>query len=605
MLSIPTDLQGQPRYQTPNSDQLNMQNNVPPKCVPEVVTPLYDINDLYQNAKCFQKAPEVCNKKSKKAEQNSKNKDKLQITTQFLFGHHVPPYYSVLNHTLMNKYVIHLFNPNAPTAKILRMHTEIIKHEREMFNHWLSNLWEENLKNRRLNVIPFVENYIKSACNFSNDYIKSHYGGTLSSKLKIDYNVRDEIEVNKVEMVYCKRLQSNTNRIIKNLPMKIDIENLESKVCFNDGVFNPPQKIPFVEDECCRTLSKKHSIDVNICLSSMKSIMNLEKPNSLWIIPVNVEIDSEERKTIYVGGALCTGHFSQQEKSWYYLRKELKKKFIEVLPNEAVPNNYNNYNYDEWQLKVSGVNGVDKSFNLLVRNKPHGVQQNIKPLNAPAVIIPKIEYQPEFGFEKISEEQLVEYWLDTTFRCPKTKLVLVSVQHNMDLMQVKWGVEEVESLSSNGKDQIYLQRLYLTIDKLTQLGKGEYVLLHNPKKPFHVDLYQSSAYGGFNLLNMYFVLQQTEISDSLVWNPIDSEILCPIHNYFRVAPCMFRPNFEGLDVQNISEQVTKFNNDRKAKEDYETAQLLRKKRIKMEKNKVKRKLKRENDILYNIKNNMK
>lgn len=45
-----------------------------------------------------------------------------------------------------------------------------------------------------------------------------------------------------------------------------------------------------VEDECCRTLSKKHSIDVNICLSSMKSIMNLEKPNSLWIIPVNVEI---------------------------------------------------------------------------------------------------------------------------------------------------------------------------------------------------------------------------------------------------------------------------------------------------------------------------
>jgi len=51
--------------------------------------------------------------------------------------------------------------------------------------------------------------------------------------------------------------------------------------------------------------------------------------------------------------------------------------------------------------------------------------------------------------------------------------------------------------------------------------------------------------------------------------------------------------------------VTKFNEDKKAKEDYEAAQLLRKKRIKMEKNKVKRKLKKENDILYNIKNNMK
>jgi len=43
-------------------------------------------------------------------------------------------------------------------------------------------------------------------------------------------------------------------------------------------------------DEHCRTLSKNHSIDVNMCLSSIKNIMNLEKPNSLWIIPVNVDI---------------------------------------------------------------------------------------------------------------------------------------------------------------------------------------------------------------------------------------------------------------------------------------------------------------------------
>lgn len=486
------------------------------------------------------------------------------------------------------------------------MYKEIIEHEREIFEHWLSNLWEENLKNRRLNSILFIEKYIKSACNFSNDYIKSHYNGTYSSKMKIDYNIRDEVEVNKVEMIYCQRIQrAETNLSIINLPMVIDIENLETNISFTDGVFNPPQKIPFMEDERCRTLSKKHSIDVNICLSSIKNIMNLEKPNSLWIIPVNVEIDTDERKSIYVGGALCTGHFSQQEKSWYYLRKELKKKFKKALPNDAVQANNCNYNYDKWILKVTNINGVDKSFNLLVRNKPHGIQQQIKPHNTPRVIIPKIEYQPEFGFEKVTEEQLVEYWLDTNFRCPRTKLALVSVQHNMDLMLVKWTIEEIQNLSSNGKDQMYLQRLYLTLDKLTQLGQGEYVLLHNPKKPFHVDLYQSSAYGGFNLFNMYFVLQQTEVSDSLVWNPIDWKTLCPIHNYFKVAPCMFRPNPNELDIQSISEQVNKFNKDRKVKEDYETALLLRKKRIKMEKNKIKRKLKRENDNLLNIKNNMK
>jgi len=63
----------------------------------------------------------------------------------------------------------------------------------------------------------------------------------------------------------------------------------------------------------------------------------------------------------------------------------------------------------------------------------------------------------------------------------------------MDLMMAKWTIEEIESITSNGKNQMYLQRLYITLDKLTQLDKGEYVLLHNPKKPFHIDVYQSSA----------------------------------------------------------------------------------------------------------------
>jgi len=47
--------------------------------------------------------------------------NKFQITTQFLFGEHMPPYYSVLNHTLMNKLIMHLKNPNAPTAKVFRV----------------------------------------------------------------------------------------------------------------------------------------------------------------------------------------------------------------------------------------------------------------------------------------------------------------------------------------------------------------------------------------------------------------------------------------------------------------------------------------------------
>lgn len=104
-----------------------------------------------------------------------------------------------------------------------------------------------------------------------------------------------------------------------------------------------------MQDELCQLLSKEHCSDVNICLSSLKYLMNLEKPNSLWLIPVNIDIgnlsfiitistisktyyfhlDTDKRKTINIGGALSTGCFSQEEKILYYLRKEIKKKFIQ------------------------------------------------------------------------------------------------------------------------------------------------------------------------------------------------------------------------------------------------------------------------------------
>lgn len=48
------------------------------------------------------------------------------------------------------------------------MYNELINQERELFDQWLSSIWEENLKNRRLNVIPHVEEYITSAYNVRN-----------------------------------------------------------------------------------------------------------------------------------------------------------------------------------------------------------------------------------------------------------------------------------------------------------------------------------------------------------------------------------------------------------------------------------------------------
>lgn len=48
------------------------------------------------------------------------------------------------------------------------------------------------------------------------------------------------------------------------------------------------------------------------------------------------------------------------------------------------------------------------------------------------------------------------------------------------------------NLISDDKKRMYLQRLYLTLDKFSQLDKGKYVMLHNPKNPYQNEIYQPS-----------------------------------------------------------------------------------------------------------------
>ncbi|XP_050529480.1 uncharacterized protein LOC126899028 isoform X2 [Daktulosphaira vitifoliae] len=528
--------------------------------------------------------------------------DTFQLTNQFLFGLHMPPHYSVLSYSLMDKYVRYLKKPNASTSKSFKSYAELINHEQDLFIQWLSAKWEESLKYRRLEINPNVDKYVNHAYNFINNYLKTYYNGTYISKVKIDFN-KDEEKFDKLEMTLCEHLRNADSKYTSADIPNIDITNFDSKISFKNGNYSTPNKVPFIKDEVCCDLSEKHSTEINICLSSLKSIMNLEKPNSLWLLPLNITKNDNQKK-LFIGGALSTGHFSHHDKLSFYLRKEIKKIFRKSKSNISNTENVIDkcdYNYDKWLLAASN-GSLNHTYNVLIRNKPHiQVVNNVTNERNEKILIPKVEYQPEFGFEKISNEDLAEYWTDTYFRTPKSKATLVSVQYNMDLMMLKEKTADTISIKLDEIKHTLLQRLVWTFEKLKQLDVGEYVLLHNPKKPFFIEIYQLSPYGGFNLLNMYLVLQQAEVSNSLTWIQIDKEVICPIHEYFKVAPCMFRPTPIPFKVDEINKQVSKFKMAIENKEKIEKERLALKKRRKMEKNKAKKKLQRENDVFYQIK----
>lgn len=121
---------------------------------------------------------------------------------------------------------------------------------------------------------------------------------------------------------------------------------------------------------------------------------------------------------------------------------------------------------------------------------------------------------------------------------------------------------------------------------------------------------------------MYFVLQQTKVLNSLTWNPIDAQVICPIHEHFKVAPCMFRPNPTLINIKMISmsniillfiknwlklwfffsdEQVDKYKTVMEVREKAEKERVANIKHIKKQKNRVKQRLKRQDDNLYKFK----
>ncbi|VVC29676.1 Hypothetical protein CINCED_3A005278 [Cinara cedri] len=595
-LAISTELlQNDSTDNTSNAVQ-DVQYDLPSRSDNNPKTPLDDLQYLLDNAVCFQKNCEVSQKKGKN--KKDRIKDNFQFTNQFIFGIYHPPYYSVLHSSLMEKYVAHLKNPSVMDPNsLLFKYMDLISYERERFAVWLSDLWENELKHRRLYVIPEVEDYIKSAYQFSNSYIKSHYNGMYRSKMKMDYTEDGEVMEDNITMTHSERIKSSNIKYAAHFP-KVDITNLESKISFKNGIYTPPQKSPFVDDKLCQTLFKENNIDIAICLSSIKHIMNLEKPNKLWLMPVDIIVDTDDNhKSVYIGGALATGHFSQQQKKCFYLRKEIKKKFRKLLSEEDSNTQDNSkYNYDKWTLAITNKsNGNVKSLNLLIRNMPQINKLDQEFLEN--ILIPKLEYQPEFGFEKNTEEQLGDYWMDTYLRNPKSCFSIVSVQYNLDIMMIK-KENRVDDLLSDTTKQIYFQRLYQTLDKCLQLDEGRYMMLHNPKKPFEIELFHSSVYGGFNLLNMHYILGETEVPELLTWNPIEENVICPIHDHFKVPPCMFRPTPTMLNIRIINNTVDKYNEEKEANKQFQKQKAIKKNLNKKEKRKAKQKQKKEDELVF-------
>lgn len=169
------------------------------------------------------------------------------------------------------------------------------------------------------------------------------------------------------------------------------------------------------------------------------------------------------------------------------------------------------------------------------------------------IFSPKLEYQPEFGEEQMSQCELIWEWVHLKFihntlikriRMHYSTYAILSVR-NITLNMVK---EELHRLYQIQEEEL-LSSLLQLISMLRGFPPAIYLGRYDPAKKERILIYQhhdqkpmenASTSTHLNLQNIYSTINFNANSlDELQWTPIDLEGVTDIHLKSKVAPGLF------------------------------------------------------------------
>ncbi|XP_046389932.1 uncharacterized protein LOC124158721 [Ischnura elegans] len=222
-------------------------------------------------------------------------------------------------------------------------------------------------------------------------------------------------------------------------------------------------------------------------------------------------------------------------------RMECLKKYRPIPPPRG-----RNYVYRLFNLKKQDM--FSPGYRLLVRHKVDAQEAAHKP--RPVTIVPKLEFQPEFGAEIVTVSEMIQEWLSIRLR-PTSFLIRARLDaFTSDVLMVER--KELKDLRSeenyhNVQASSCLNTLETVLRATRDLPPGEYMLTHEPKMGPFASIYMAAddTRGGVYDLHAQYDVDTTATQPQVLsnlWVPIDFSIVTPLHEKLERVPGTFTPS---------------------------------------------------------------
>lgn len=164
------------------------------------------------------------------------------------------------------------------------------------------------------------------------------------------------------------------------------------------------------------------------------------------------------------------------------------------------------------------------------------------------VVYPKLEYQPQFGGEKLSHRDLCKMWAKSFIRnnCDvmlcrgnvfMNKLISATTLNHADILTGYTGFNQ----------QLTLNLMNSLLEKLTCLPQDHYLLSKDSHEDRFSIMKAGRSEGSFDL--HYFYSQLEKVEKKASWLPVDPEVYFPYHHQLSRVPCLFEPGNLSIRIE--------------------------------------------------------
>lgn len=422
------------------------------------------------------------------------------------------------------------------------------------------------------------------------------------SMVSISYGANDE----KLEMVQVQNLLEMGDI------GKFQIPSLKSKFEFKIGslpevpkMVKLNSKLPVSKDKNIDNIVENFNTNIVISSSGLKRLIDFTDLNDIWNIPVVVKqvnfkradnviekrnivfIDKPCPRTTTIMSLNEKGHkmllktnFCQFEAFSYDLvENEIENSLVQSIDlieklehdilgenkaeipkteesNEVENTIHHNVSYRLWELKQKFEDNKDlmkrtasiRPISVLVRTKLDGCEQTDNGTIRPVIVVPKLEYQLEYGARIPSKSELAKQWASVFFR-PYSALYRVLIHaYTSEIITVQ-SCDATKIINEactyyNYNPNYGLGVLYKVFSSLMSLTPGNYLLHHTPEHGPFIDLMDTTETmrkGVYNLHNYYKKFKTKPISEKeRPWWPIDTNFVLPAHIELQQMPGLFK-----------------------------------------------------------------